>query len=447
MPPYAPSPSDAPRPTGTAPTPPVSLGSAGTPGSSATPATGAPTPSADTLLLLDPDTAPLDQLEAAVCTWAGRLAAATCHWLGLLAAFDRRKAWAGIGIHTCAHWLSQRCGLGLRTAQDHLRTAHALTHLPALRAAFTAGELSYSKVRAVTRVAEPDTEHIWLTHARATTGSELERLTTAYRHHRANPTRQHQARRLTFRTDDDGMVHLTAVLPAADAALLFTALDTIHTQLTTSAAADEPADEAGSDTIPPDHTAPPDGPAPGPLTTLRDQQRDADALVALAETALHHRPPRLLDPAHAITAHIDTSALVPLTLSSVLGPSIGLPAATLDRLACDARLRPLLTDADHNPLHLGRTRRHPTPHLRTAVYLRDHGTCQYPGCSHTHWLHVHHCQPWTSTGETTIENLTLSLRHRPCDHVPHRAGGPSIRRRSIFCRSVSRGARASSRAT
>ena len=365
-----------------------------------------------------------------MCTWAGRLAAATCQWLGLLAAFDRRRIWAGIGIHTCAHWLSLRCGLGQRAAQDHLRTAHALTELPAVRAAFAAGELSYSKVRAITRVADPSTEEIWLNHARGCTGNELERLVAAYRHHTADPTDQQDKRRRTVRTDDDDMVHITAVLPAADAALVLTALDATRARLDETS---HPGTPAGSDS--------------DPLAVPRDRQRDANALVALAEAALHHDPPRLLDPAHTINAHLDADATTPITLTSPLLTGIGLPKAVLDRLACDGHLRTLLTDSHGNPLRLGRRRRQPTQHLRTAVHLRDRGRCQYPGCEHMRWLHIHHCILWKPGGHTDIENLTLSLRHRPCDHVPHRAGGPSIRRRSIFCRSVSRGARASSRAT
>ncbi|WP_232295500.1 DUF222 domain-containing protein, partial [Parafrankia sp. EUN1f] len=97
---------------------------------------------------VDPDAVPIGELETAICQWAGRIAAATCAWLGLLAAFDRRSGWSGIGMRSCAHWLSWRCGLSPRTARDHLATAHALEQLPMIRAAFTAGTLSYSKVRA-----------------------------------------------------------------------------------------------------------------------------------------------------------------------------------------------------------------------------------------------------------------------------------------------------------
>ncbi|MCK9927496.1 13E12 repeat family protein, partial [Frankia sp. Mgl5] len=108
-------------------------------------------PSMDLIPGLDAQTAPLADLETAICGWAGRLAAATCGWLVLLSAFERRGGWSGIGLRSCAHWLSWRCGIGLRAAREHLATARALEQLPTVRAAFADGTISYSKVRAITR--------------------------------------------------------------------------------------------------------------------------------------------------------------------------------------------------------------------------------------------------------------------------------------------------------
>jgi uncharacterized protein DUF222 len=98
-------------------------------------------------------------LESELLGLAGHIAAAECRFLQLSAEFDDRNGWAGDGIRSCAHWLSWRAGMDLRTASEHLRVAHALPNLPKISEAFAAGRVSYSKVRAITRItgSEPAT--------------------------------------------------------------------------------------------------------------------------------------------------------------------------------------------------------------------------------------------------------------------------------------------------
>jgi hypothetical protein len=103
--------------------------------------------------IADPTTRTTGQLETELLGLAGHLAAAQCRFLCLLAEFDRRNGWAGPGLRTCAHWLSWRAGMSLRTATEHVRVAHALATLPKITEAFAAGRISYSKVRAITRIA------------------------------------------------------------------------------------------------------------------------------------------------------------------------------------------------------------------------------------------------------------------------------------------------------
>jgi hypothetical protein len=105
--------------------------------------------------------APLDgvttrELETELLGLAGHIAAAQCRFLRLLAEFDRRDGWAGPGLCSCAHWLSWRAGMSLRTAAEHVRVAHALERLPRIAEAFAAGRISYSKVRAITRITGTD---------------------------------------------------------------------------------------------------------------------------------------------------------------------------------------------------------------------------------------------------------------------------------------------------
>src|SRR3954469_22856962 len=105
-----------------------------------------------------PSGSPLPELARAITAGAVRLAAATASWLALVAEFDARGGWHGIGIRSCAEWLAWQCGLAPGAAREHVRVARALAALPLIGAAFAGGRLSYSKVRALTRIAAPDCE-------------------------------------------------------------------------------------------------------------------------------------------------------------------------------------------------------------------------------------------------------------------------------------------------
>ncbi|MCM3882638.1 HNH endonuclease signature motif containing protein [Frankia sp. R82] len=371
--------------------------------------------------------APLSEVEDTILRWSSRLAAASCTWLRVIATFDRRQGWAGLGISSCAHWLALHCGLDLRTAREQLATAHALEKLPAISAAFALGELSYSKVRAITRIATSGNETEWLDHARRMTAGKLERLASRRRQQAADPGKLRAARTLKVRSTPDGMVRIVATLAPDDAAILLGALDAAGVSL-----------ETGQDTPP----APAGPPSDGEIVHApRGQVRDADALIALAEAFLHHGAPALQDSPHNLTCHIIAPGpelesepgdqevpqnispggpraakhtkdrphgRFPAGIASALGSSIGLPAGMVSRLGCDALIRALITDSKGNPLHLGRRNRQPTSRLRDAVYARDQGTCQFPSCEHTRWLQIHHCREWhADEGETDIEVLLL----------------------------------------
>jgi hypothetical protein len=105
---------------------------------------------------------------------AGHLNAANARWLALIAEFDRRRGWAEWGVKSCAHWLNWKCGLALGAAREKLRTAHALAGLPQMAQAMAEGRLSFSKVRAMTRVAEASNEDYFLNVALNGTASQVE---------------------------------------------------------------------------------------------------------------------------------------------------------------------------------------------------------------------------------------------------------------------------------
>ncbi|HVL86052.1 MAG TPA: DUF222 domain-containing protein, partial [Pseudonocardia sp.] len=171
---------------------------------------------------------PLAELEADLLGLAGHIAAAQCRFLQLLAEYDRRNGWAGPGLRSCAHWLSWRAGMSLRTATEHVRVAHALDALPAVTAAFAAGRISYSKVRALTRITGPDPdperERTLLDLALAGTASHVERIVRATRRLSADPCLATARRALTWRWADDGSLVLRGRLPPTEGAALIAAL-------------------------------------------------------------------------------------------------------------------------------------------------------------------------------------------------------------------------------
>ena len=119
---------------------------------------------------------PLERLEAEICELAGHLAAATCRFLVLLGDFDARRGWADWEMTSCAAWLSWKCQMSSGTAREHVRVARALRDLPVIRGEFGAGRLSYAKVRALTRIATPETEAGLAELAGPMTGNQLERF-------------------------------------------------------------------------------------------------------------------------------------------------------------------------------------------------------------------------------------------------------------------------------
>ncbi len=171
----------------------------------------------------------LDQLEHQICELAAHIAAATCRWLMLIAEFDEREGWAEWGVHSCAHWLSWRCSITPRTARDHVRVARRLTELPLIREAFGCGELTYSKVRALARVATEETETALLEIARHATGAQLEKLVRGYhgalRASVGAAQLAHERRFMSWHWDDDGSLRLDARLTADEGALVLAALN------------------------------------------------------------------------------------------------------------------------------------------------------------------------------------------------------------------------------
>jgi len=147
----------------------------------------------------------------------------------MISEFDRQGGWSE-GFNSCVHWLSWRVGWSPGTARERVRVARALEDLPLLSEALRKGQISYSKVRAATRVARPDNEENLLIMAKDGTAAQLERLVRYYRKYvgdqeQQQAQRQRQKQYLQTYTDDDGMLVVKGRLPPEVGALLQNALD------------------------------------------------------------------------------------------------------------------------------------------------------------------------------------------------------------------------------
>ena len=124
--------------------------------------------------------AEMDRLGDALAELSAHLDAATVHLLELIREFDARGGWSE-GFRSCAHWLTWRVGMGRGAAREYVRVARALGSLPRLADALAGGELSYAKVRALTRVATPEIEEGLLAVGKAGTACHVERIVRGWR--------------------------------------------------------------------------------------------------------------------------------------------------------------------------------------------------------------------------------------------------------------------------
>jgi hypothetical protein len=401
---------------------------------------------------------PIEDLETQLCTLAGQIAAGTCRFLVLLAAFDARQGWAGVNVRSCAHWLSWRCGLDLTTAREHVRVARALAGLPLLRETFAAGRLSYSKVRAITRVATAVNEADLVEAGLHASAADLDRLVRGLALAQAqaaetgegDPTgggRGGQQHFLRWRWEEDGSLVLWGRLEADDGAAVLAGLQATAAAL---ADTDPPAEDAPAGASPdpadtPAGASPAASSAPAGASPVPGAELAASAL--RRDLLLHGTDPHLLAeacraavaglpklvgpfgpaPGGEVVVHVDADLLARLRAATGRageqarlddGPALTL--ATIERLACDGGIRLQVHGSDGRTLDLGRRRRTPSAALLAALWRRDR-CCRVPGCGRTRFLHAHHIRHWAHGGATSLANLILlcSAHHRALhdDHL------------------------------
>jgi hypothetical protein len=346
----------------------------------------------------------VDELDAAIGRLVRQMNADSYVMLLLVREFDDRFGWKKWTYKSCAEWLSWRAGISLATAREKVRTAHALRSLPAISAAFAEGRLSYSKVKALTRVAHLRDEEMLLKHALNAPVSQVEERCRQIRNVAADSV--HYARRawenrsLTmWRDERRGLMRLTVEVPIDEGELIARALDF-------AVSAGEVTTDIGPDAI-----------AESKGTAWRAQQ--ADALVAVAKSYLDggsDRESGATADHYQVVVHADAK--------SITGGTGGcdLPIDTVKRLLCDCSMVLVAEDAAGDPLDVGRKQRTVSTALRRALYARDRG-CTFPGCHRKRYLDGHHVKHWINGGETNPGNMTLLCTHH---HKKLHEGGFSV---------------------
>lgn len=355
---------------------------------------------------LDPDA--LEDLGDEICVLSAELSAGTRRLLGLIARFDAAGGWQAGGHRGCENWLSLHTGLALRTAREYVRVARALEALPETGASMGRGALSLDQVRAVTRVASPESESDLVALAEGCTTAVLERQCRAWKtlsrkDEAEREKARHDARRLALYPNGDGMYRLDALLMPETAATLGKALDRARFELYRQIGKDAWRDDA-----------------------REAARRNADALGLVAEWALGSgsgtggeapisgtRAERF-----QVMLHVE-----PATLSaegepgrSELEDGTRLSAETARRLACDCALVKVehapeggsAAPGDGDVLSVGRRTRSIPPALRRALEVRDRG-CRFPGCGNR-FTDGHHHVHWADGGQTSLSNTFLMCR-------------------------------------
>ena len=342
---------------------------------------------------------PLPVLEARITELAGHLNAAGHRFLVLLAEFDRREGWSDGATRSCAHWLSWKCGIDRGAAREKVRVARALEALPCVGAAMGRGELSYSKVRAITRVATPETEASLLMIAQHGTVDHIEAVVRGFRRAQqaaalSREASQHAGRTLRWHHDEDGSLVMQVRLPAEGGALVLKALQAAVDEdgRTPGVSAETPVDPAAD-------------------TADTAAQRRADALVRLAESWFADGERSLSGgERQQLVVHVDVATLVASEAGrSELEGGPVLAAETVRRLGCDTSLVAIVEDGEGRVLDVGRRTRSIPTSIGRALRVRD-GGCRFPGCAHMRQLDGHHVTHWAHGGATRLSNLLLLCR-------------------------------------
>ena len=344
-------------------------------------------------------------LERRLRVAAVEVAASTCRWLELLAEAVRRGLWARQGAKSPSQWLSWAVSMAESTAREQVRVALRLRKFPQVADRFRQGRLSYSKVRAITRLDRPELEGLLLEYAEVATGAQLERIVRDLRSaqqtgeaHRADPF---DLRNLQVHDTDHGTVRIVVEVPREEGLAAVAGLREEAVRLRREATGGSDGDGGSAESA-------------GSLSAFM-----ADAWLA-AVHALAADGPGDVSGAdrHTLVIHADADALadrdgdrqVPVRLDAAgRSRTASMSVRVLRRLACDTRLAMIAHHHDGAQAGVSGTTRRVPSRLRRLLVARDR-SCRFPGCCTTVGLDAHHIVHVADGGATTLDNLVLLCR-------------------------------------
>ena len=357
-----------------------------------------------------------DELESTLLRGTAEQSAYLAWWLSALAEFDRRQLWVGAGFASCTQWLMARCGSSSRAARDHVQVAQRLAKVPKIRAALGEGRLSFSKVRALCRVARPENEEFLLGLAMDMTASQLERHVRGYEASQRALTNEDEVRRrakcgITTWTDAQGLVHHEVVTPPEVGTLINRAIEYGREQLCKQRRAEDKAARA-------------DGREPEVRPEQTASERRFDGLEWICKRGLlaadRDPTPEPMDDPFLIVFHVrEGEAFVEDSGNLNLGNGMSLAPGVLQRMCCNSMIQAMLMGDDgRRPLDLGRKARVIQPKQKTAA-TSLYDTCDIPGCDvPVHWCQFHHVEWWgRDFGQSDLSNYRpLCRRHHSMVH-------------------------------
>ena len=326
-------------------------------------------------------------MRSAVVDGAQRLSLDMSTYLLLLVDFDMSGEWAFDNSPSCAHWVADRADIEVCTVREWLRVGHALRGVDEVARRFADGRLSYSKVKALTRLADADNQHELCAIAERVPASLLaEALARWLKDHTSADDlakRHRAATRLSWRLDVDGMIVGSFRYPPEVFAILKALVDAQVARAVRGQRAT--AGESKSLRV-------------NKWPSLAQQR--ADALIAL------------------ITA--GDSRFVTEIVLHVRGDGCTLDDGTpiadsvVERLASGAFLRALIHDAERRPINASSRRRHPTPRQKRVIHERDRRCVD---CGATDLLRYDHEPAYEQTRHTVVEEV--EIRCAPCHYKRH----------------------------
>ena len=351
-----------------------------------------------------------DTLDLEIASLGSQLAVVTHRLLVKIREFDQRDGYAPMLFLSMAHYLNYRISLSLPAAREKVRVAHALAALPKIDAAFASGTLSYSKVRALTRIATAEKEEDLLMIAKEVSASALEKIVRGCRRVEslASAEKREETRGLHCFYDDDGMFVMQGRFLPEEGAAILKALDS----------------------------------APLPKERMAPGKRYADALVHVSEEALSgNRGEGSNADRVQVVVHVDAEVLAHDNIADGRAEidGAGVSAEVCRRVACDASIVTMTHDRDGNVVDIGRKTRVISTPLRRKLKERD-DTCRFPGCTNR-FTDGHHIEHWSKGGATTLENLVslcrlCRARHKrhyaACRIMPRTSASPDVNRGSAI---------------